>query len=610
MPSIVEITKLTGRTFGIVPPKYNEEGMARELVQVSRLSYAVSSVNGATGAIAGCIAVFNDPDSSPEAKAASVMRSVSRVIQMGGLLPGGYGGALVLVSTLIDLVTSIVDATAPQIEPLFDRLETLMRQLEGEAVANEVVASRKMIARQISALNTLDDRSASFQTVLAYAPITSGISQFMILSANEWLIRKENQNNPIWDEVFNCHVAAVTQLQALLLKIRRKIDPDDKGYKAFLAIEETINADIWSQCVQLGERINKSGQFVHLGLENHWAYRTSNLDKPWIECKEHRYRSLALFDDMRDEGVRGWACHTGHDLSVGDFAGHTTLAYKEPLGSMEVEIAPARSEQDQYTLLVIVRDEPAHAGRLLALPIKKPLAGGDADHDGDMKRVEWLKDGWQTGFRSGHDDFQMVKPFTAAVGVAGTADHVSKGCVYLVMRSNMDWHLGYIERDALDKGKSLGLELKNPMRIGGGRIAVSEGMVFFPSLTAGTIDYCTHDVFVNGANGGGTGAFDRKTHGSLQVMPNGRPDTATVRDIFACSDDHLLVVLDSGDMWNVVLEPTKSRTRDVNKDKWIWRQQMQGSAERIAWVPSLAVYNWTSLRDMVRKALPVETTAQ
>ncbi len=614
---ILDAGKWSARTSGTTEPTYDKEGLAKELVQVSRLSYTVSSMNGATAAIVGCIAVFDDPESSPAAKAASVMRSISRVVQFGGLIPGG-GAYVILISAFMDLVSSILDATSPQMEPLFDRLEKLMRQLRSEEVAADVVASRNMIARQIKALDGHPDQSLSFKEVLDYAPITSGISQFKILSANEWLTGPKNQNSPDWEDVFNCHVAAVTQVQALLMKIRSKIDPDKAGYKSFLEVEEEINNEIWTQCLKLRGRIAKTGHFVHLGMDDHYAYVTDNLDTGWKRRDTGRFQSVSLIEDTSNKDVRGWACYQGHNLCIGAFDERMAVVEKKEFDILDVEIAPAQREQDQYVLLATVRDEvdgKKTKRRLLVLPVGKPAsasASGGTAHEKERDLVDWVQGGtWKTGFEYGGDaaiGIFMAKPFKAVIKAPGTDIFVSKDCVYLVYHTNFGTSLAYVEREALAKGKPRVLAVKGDMRIGAERIAVSEGMVFFAAAKAGTIHYCTHDVFVDGSNGIDRNGFASKVHGSLQIVPNGRLETGKVRDIFACSDERLLVVLDSGDMWDVLLDQNRRRTRDVTQDKWTWTK-IDGKANRIAWVPSMAAYNWTSLRDVVKKTLLPEAIA-
>jgi hypothetical protein len=75
-----------------------------------------------------------------------------------------------------------------------------------------------------------------------------------------------------------------------------------------------------------------------------------------------------------------------------------------------------------------------------------------------------------------------------------------------------------------------------------------------------------------------------------------------VVDLVACSDERLLVLLQSGAIWNVRLRETmRDLVRKLADDKWDWSRIDGQAAVRVAWTESDTVATWQSLREMCKK---------
>ena len=134
------------------------------------------------------------------------------------------------------------------------------------------------------------------------------------------------------------------------------------------------------------------------------------------------------------------------------------------------------------------------------------------------------------------------------------------------------------------------------MFVASDRIAVSDRYLFFVSDGA-TIQYCTHADFVSRVVV--TRNQFTETHGVLRAQPNdGSHAPEAVRDLFACADDHLLVVLRSGEIWNVTLRQRKAGARVLEQDEWDW-SRVPGGVDRVFMTPNATVTTFESLKEVV-----------
>jgi len=597
-----------GRTLGVAPPKFDnsqvqaeQSRLIRELTQTTRAVHVANTVGETTDAIVSCAKVFASKESTDKDKAAAVIKVVAKFGQIAAL----FGPGAVIVSALLGMVSAILEATNRQSESLLDQLENLMRKLVGESTADEINASNKMIHRQIAALEACPDQSQTWQQILEVAPLTSGISQFKILVASEWLLRKENQDNEIWEEVFECHAQAMTTVYRLLKVVRLKLDASDSRFKSFENVEKAIYSEFWDQCLKFAKKISEMGHFRHIGKDNRYVYLQDNLVKGWIDPDNGYYESIAFVRTPLGDKIGGWGCYRdNHRLCFGTFKqdmssvryvrdGSSTNKDRSP-GCSDVAIAPFGDGGTAYYLLITVRGSDFKGnGRLLIQASPQEAYTGSELPDkmflGDYPDGIMYKD---TSY-----NLIMARPFKASIKETSDSFPESTDCVYfLAQQSSGLLELAYAKWADL-KSKQETVNGKQAMQVGG-RFSASENLLFFQTAALGHIGYCSHSDFVDS-----TKNYDKKPHGTLAINPRGQSETKPVRDLFACSDDHLLVVLDSGEMWNVRLKDERLGARKLEQDQWEW-SQIQGAAYRIGWASTPSVATFEALREMCRSLQP------
>jgi hypothetical protein len=172
---------------------------------------------------------------------------------------------------------------------------------------------------------------------------------------------------------------------------------------------------------------------------------------------------------------------------------------------------------------------------------------------------------------------------------------VTETRVYLLAQApNGFFYLGYVNGEDLQAGKPRHLQIHGETQVSS-RFAVSDHLVFFMPSELGVIVYYRHSDFVDAAT-----SLDKKPHGTLKLSANGVSlnGAEKVFDLFACSDDHLLLVAGS-EMWSVTRTlDGKAGDRNFAEDKWEW-SKMQGAAQRIVMTKSHAVDMFESLRETV-----------
>jgi len=587
--SVAAFGKEVVRQTGLKPPQYDQKKLLVELGQINRASYFATLMGQSTGAIIETNRVFQDKDSSDLAKASAAMKCAGQVSQISALL----GPEALIVTALLNVVALILDAFSPQSASMIEQLETLMRQLRGEAVAEEIHAANELMKRQIATIKTLADQSTSWHDLNETAPLTHDISQFTILAASQWLRRPENQSNLVWEEVFVGHAQAMTTVYRLLNEYRLKIKEEHSAL--FEGAAENIYENFWAQCNDFTGKINKLGKFWHTGIDTHSASPADDLDKPWRGATDWgRFASLAAryLDD--EETISGWACTTGHQLTTGAFNNDMKI-FSQTKGCVDVAITPFPTYDRNYPLLITSKgDDSNQNGRLIPYVPGHPR-GDYTQADADKVQIP----PWDTGFMymDAFHDLILARGFSASIMTGGGKPYYVSLVYLLAKAPNGFLEMGYVPMNDLAVERERALKVRQRMLVSGGRIGVSDHLLFFPSDTS--IDYCYHHDFIDESFQNWT-QFKQKLHGSMKVEPEGKPIKGGVRDLFACSDDHLLVVLDSGEMWNVTLKPTAERSRALKADEWEWFR-LQGRADRAIMLKTPTVTAYEALQDMCRK---------
>ena len=410
-------------------------------------------------------------------------------------------------------------------------------------------------------------------------------------------------------DVFECHAQAMLTVYRLLTVARLKIKSTAPDFSSFESVETRIYSDFVNQCLRFSKKISEIGHFRHIAKDNRYVYLRENLVKGWAAIDNGSYESMALIPDPLGDKIAGWGCYRdNHRLCFGTFKqdmnsvtyinvndGSSTAKDRSP-GASDVAIAPVGDEPPyKYYLLITVSGRQfKENGRLIIQASVREFY--------TAQELSWLMlDDYPNGTMYVDEtyDLIMARPFKASIREAPTSVPVSTNCVYLLAQGvSGKFELGYAKwNDLKSKPKTVAPKQIFDVR---GRFAVSKSLVFFQKLAnqPHVITYCLHDDFVDA-----TLKHDKRPEGTLDVRPTGKPETNPVRDMFACSDDHLLVVLDSGEMWNVRLKNDLLGARKLDKDQWAW-SKIEGAAFRVAWASTPTNATFEALKEVCKSRQP------
>lgn len=236
----------------------------------SFLGYTVSQT---TQSIISATNVFNNPESSQQEKAASVLgvfASFSAVL--GAFGPAGVAAGTV-ISGLLSVITMILNGTAEHREDELDKLERRLRELNAEEAANDVQAARDSFSLALAALQALEDGTRSWADE---KDSTTGISHFALAKTSAWLQTKANQGTEKWEEVFVGYAEATLQVITLLNMILLKLRPEERA--PMLAYMQVYGGHIERNFGAMRETVSRCGEYYAIDPHRHgWFY----VKNPW-----------------------------------------------------------------------------------------------------------------------------------------------------------------------------------------------------------------------------------------------------------------------------------------------------------------------------------------
>lgn len=236
----------------------------------SFLGYTVSQT---TQSIISATNVFNNPESSQQEKAASVLgvfASFSAVL--GAFGPAGVAAGTI-ISGVLSVITMILNGTAEHREDELDKLERRLRELNAEDAANDVQAARDSFSLALAALESLGDGTRSWADE---KDSTTGISHFALAKTSAWLQTKANQGTEKWEEVFVGYAEATLQVITLLNMILLKLKPAERA--PMLAYMKVYGGHIERNFGAMRDTVARCGEYYAIDINRHGWYDVKN---PW-----------------------------------------------------------------------------------------------------------------------------------------------------------------------------------------------------------------------------------------------------------------------------------------------------------------------------------------
>ena len=272
--------KQFGRGIGAVEPEASKK-LNVEMVQLQRAAQFSKAVTDTTNSVVGAVSVFKDPGSRDSEKAAAVSNCFASFSQVA-VLAGPVGMAVgTVISMFLGVISTILEATGEHRATMMEQLESKLRELKAEDEADEVNAARSMINRQQSAVGAFEDRSRTWNELMATAPLTHDISEFKLAKAGEWLKRRENQKVKGWEEVFVGYSYALVDVFELHVNGLEKLKTDED--RAIMMGElKALGKQVNELLDKLEENVVVLGSQWHIGTDT-FGYFADDFNKYYWE---------------------------------------------------------------------------------------------------------------------------------------------------------------------------------------------------------------------------------------------------------------------------------------------------------------------------------------
>ena len=281
---------------GITPPDHDGSAVGEQVAkvaQIQRIAVFTGAISASTDSIIGLAKVCQDPESSGADKASATLKMIGSVAQFLALAGPEGVAAGALISCLLGVISSILDATSPPRKSMMQQLESLMRELQGDSAANELAAAHSLLNRQQAAIGEFDKASKTWEEMMATSPLTSGISQFKVEVALEWLRKPKNQESEVWEVVFVAFAESLVEIFSLYVKIKTKLIPTHT--KVLDAMTKQVGAHIETLLVELLPKVSRSADCWHVGKKE-YGYKTRELAQAtrWTDINIGSVRAIAV----------------------------------------------------------------------------------------------------------------------------------------------------------------------------------------------------------------------------------------------------------------------------------------------------------------------------
>jgi hypothetical protein len=312
--------------------------------------------------------VFADFQSTPQEQAAAVLRCFSSFTMLAGLT-GPMGLAVgTTVSTLIGVITLILEATSSERESEMHKLEGLLRSLKAQDAENEVRAAQGRLNTQLRTVQSFEDGSKTWDglnSILLTAPILSDISQFMLSKTGEWLRNPENAGVERWEEVFMAYSETVIQVITLQTTMLMKLREHDREIMMTYIREYGTQMESWFG--DLRNTVDGCGEYWHTTLGKSYGCHVKNPWQPprnndgWEDINVGQVGTIAV----SPQTDRIWATSIEREwpLITGKAGDTIPVSEGELAGCIDVCVVPWAA-QDTDLLLVTSKgahgNEPGH----------------------------------------------------------------------------------------------------------------------------------------------------------------------------------------------------------------------------------------------------------
>jgi hypothetical protein len=315
----------------------SEEDKRRKEFEKNTENLAKALPNITKGTLTAITAFQKDDPISGSAAIMDICASLAPLL--GGLSAAG-GPPGMLVGAIFAMVGQILSFFAPKSESLTSQIETLMRKLQAEEVAQQIKAAHKMITNYASALRIATGRisTALDQPGLQIQIIKNIIKDVNPIEGNairdiwqvtEWLMDEANQNQDQWPTILAAVCQAYTDLLVTVItllslvstdKMRAQFDEAEKlpadekkevkgqltGLRA-LAITRLIE---YGACNETHRRTLKRlmsaaqnrGMLWYIGFEKGPLYAGTNIRQGRFENLASESKRLAVAVSRKDMG--------------------------------------------------------------------------------------------------------------------------------------------------------------------------------------------------------------------------------------------------------------------------------------------------------------------